>query len=165
MNCDLLNQALSLLEDVTPLNTDCGLLCGASCCRDNGDAGSGVWLLPGEDTASFTWGQVRSSVMPVTKTKACMLICEKDCFRPLRPFMCRIFPLSPYWSVKKGAWSVRMDRRAAAVCPLFACGKKGLSSDFVNRAENAVRLISQDKTGEEWLRILESEESAYRFKL
>ena len=165
MDQKLLNEALALLESATPLHSDCGALCDSCCCKDNGEAGRGVWILPGEDDKSFFWGTVEDSVMPVTDTPVKTLFCHDSCLRSLRPFMCRIFPLSPYWSAKQNAWSVRMDRRAAAVCPLFAYGKKGLSPDFTARAAKAVRLLAADDEGVKWLKILEEEEAAYRITL
>ena len=33
MNAETLRRAKALLENETPLKTDCGALCGAACCR------------------------------------------------------------------------------------------------------------------------------------
>ncbi len=165
MNADILNKTLSLLENVTPLKTDCGLLCGASCCRDNGEAGSAVWLLPGEEDGDFSWAEVSDTATPVTGTPMKQIYCNAFCERTKRPFLCRIFPLSPYYSKTKSIWSVRMDRRAAALCPLFMCGIRGLDPVFTGTCREAVRLIASDPEGEQLLRILEAEEDAYRFEL
>ena len=42
--------ARDLLEQVTPLSTDCGALCGAACCQDSPDEDSvaGMLLFPEE---------------------------------------------------------------------------------------------------------------------
>ena len=49
---DLLSQALrkarALLEGETPLNRDCGGLCGAACCQPDEDGLGGMLLFPGE---------------------------------------------------------------------------------------------------------------------
>ena len=42
------SRARRLLADLTPLQTDCGALCGGACCK--GDEGTGMLLFPGEDT-------------------------------------------------------------------------------------------------------------------
>ncbi|MBR4235279.1 MAG: hypothetical protein IKR85_04365 [Clostridia bacterium] len=165
MNTDLLLSACELLRDVTPLKSDCGQLCGAACCRDNGEAGSGVWLLPGESSEKMKWGEIIPCVMPETKTTARMLVCRGKCVREARPFMCRIFPLSPFYSKKNAKWSVRMDRRAAALCPLFAYGKKGLSPEFVQKAKQAVSLLASDDGYRTLLETLEREEAAFRIEL
>ena len=165
MFSEKLAKALALLENVTPLSTDCGCLCGAACCRDNGEAGSGVWLLEGESGENMNWGHVAEEKMPVTGRAVRTLYCDGMCDRHLRPFMCRIFPLSPYFSRKKQAWDVRMDRRAAAVCPLFGYGKIGLSPEFTSACAEAVRILAEDPQGEELLEALQSEEAAYRMEL
>ena len=156
--------ASALLENVTPLKTDCGLLCSAACCTDNGEAGSCVWLLPGEE-AGCDWGSVSSAVLPVTGIKLNSLYCTSPCTRSRRPFMCRIFPLSPYYSVKRGIWDVRMDRRAAAVCPLFKSGVRGLNPDFISAARAAVTMLSEDAEGLKLLKALYAEEDACRLSL
>ena len=155
-----------MLKDVTPLKTDCGEYCQNACCRDNGEAGSCVWLLPGEDDDSvMEWADVRIVTMPVTRSEAQAIFCRKLCQRDHRPFLCRIFPLSPYYSQKKQRWSVRMDRRAAAICPLFQFGKSGLRRDFLEAAECAVNMLASDQDYRQALEELEKEESAYRFEL
>lgn len=166
MNIDILNAALNCLKDVTPLKTDLGAYCGAACCKDNGEAGSCVWLLPGEEKTDVRdFADVRADTMPVTQSEVSSIYCFKPCKRDLRPFLCRIFPLSPYYSDKKQCWSVRMDRRAAAICPLFGWGKSGLCSEFVLAAERAVQMLAQDSVYLEWLKKLEAEEAAYRMVL
>lgn len=165
MDQRLFSQAMDLLMDVTPMKTDCGALCGAACCRDNGEAGSGVWLLPGECRNGIPWGTISASHMPVTDTPVRTLYCTGPCDRRLRPFLCRIFPLTPYYSEKKQTWSVRMDRRAAQICPLFRGGIKTLSPAFVENARKSVSILSGDPDWLEMLKLLQQEESAYRFSL
>ena len=157
-----LKKARALLENVTPLTTDCGLLCECACCKADEDSGDSVWLFPGEEEIDFFWGEVTDVLLPVTKTPAKSLYCTDFCPRENRPFQCMIFPLVPYFSNKKNAWSVRMDRRAFAVCPLTAYGKKGLNPEFVENAEKAVQLLSETETGERFLEALAREESVYR---
>lgn len=157
----LLN-ARKLLECVTPLKTDCGLLCDHACCKADPDAGDSVWLFPGEEEIEFHWGEVTDVLLPVTHTPAKSLFCKGFCEREKRPFGCMIFPLVPYFSKKKNAWSVRMDRRAFALCPLTAWGKKGLNPEFVLNAEKSVQMLSKTETGERFLETLAREESVYR---
>ena len=166
MDIGILEEALCCLKDVTPLKTDCGEYCGAACCKDNGEAGSCVQLLPGEDDDSvLAWADVCLSKMPVTHSEVQAIYCKKPCKRDFRPFLCRIFPLTPYYSQRKQCWSVRMDRRAAAICPLHGWGKSGLSSEFVAAAERAVQLLATDSDYLKALKELEAEEAAYRIKL
>ena len=160
-----LKKARELLENVTPLITDCGLLCDHACCKADEDSGDSVWLFPGEEEIAFSWGEVTDVSLPVTGIKAKSLYCNGFCERENRPFGCMIFPLVPYFSKKTNAWSVRMDRRAFALCPLTAYGKKGLNPEFVENAEKAVQILSETETGERFLQALAREESVYREKL
>lgn len=165
MDREILTKASDLLAELTPLSSDCGLLCGGACCKDNGEAGSGVWLLPGEEETERPWADISQTLTPVTKTAFETIYCRGMCERSRRPFLCRIFPLSPFYSLKKGCWSVRMDRRAAALCPLFSYGIKGLKPEFVSACRRAVQMIACDPDGEALLKILEAEEAAFRFEL
>lgn len=157
-----LKKARALLADVTPLKTDCGLLCDHACCKPSPDSGDCVWLFPGEEDTDFFWGEIRDVRLPATGISAKSLFCQEMCDRNLRPFGCMIFPLVPYFSKKKNAWSVRMDRRAYMLCPLTGYGKMGLNPEFVANAEKAVRILSETESGERFLEALAREESIYR---
>ena len=165
MESTVLGAALALLRDVTPLKTDCGAYCFAACCKDNGEAGSGVWLLDGENADHMEWAKKYETRLPVTGQSVKAVYCLRPCRREARPFLCRIFPLTPYYSHKKQRWSVRMDRRAAAICPLFPYGKNALTPEFVSACEEAVNLLATDKNYEEQLKALEAEEAAFRMEL
>lgn len=164
MNYKLLDEAKELIGDNTPLSTDCGALCNAACCN-GGSEDAGVWLLPGETPEECTWGKVSESRLPVAGTAIPLLMCENGCIRKARPFMCRIFPLTPFYSKKREVWDVRMDRRAAPMCPLFRCGAKGLSPAFTESARAAIRLLASDPEWEEVLKTLAAEEAVYHMEL
>ncbi len=108
------------LENVTPLRTDCGKLCGGACCKES-DVGSGMYLYPyeinafSEDSDWFTLTQTTEKydgVHPLI-----LMECSGVCDRRKRPLACRIFPLAPYYD-KDGAFSVVIDPRARGLCPL-----------------------------------------------
>ncbi|MHB8918735.1 MAG: hypothetical protein ACYC4H_11980, partial [Desulfocucumaceae bacterium] len=46
----------ALTATVTPLDYDCGVLCGSTCCRPNRKNSLGVYLFPGEESR-FVEGQ------------------------------------------------------------------------------------------------------------
>lgn len=46
---ELYRQAYRILNDTTPLEVDCGQLCGARCCQSEGEEESGMYLFPGEE--------------------------------------------------------------------------------------------------------------------
>ncbi len=75
-----------------------------------------------------------------------MLICLQPCDRAKRPLGCRLFPLTPCPG-RKG-WTVRMDARARAMCPLSrGAGLRGLSPEFLKAARRAVLCIAQTPEG------------------
>jgi len=156
-----LRGARMCLENETPLQTDCGALCGAACCAPDEDGQGGVLLFPGEAdlTGKIVWGQIidlddRGDGLPGR-----MLICRAPCDRPARPLGCRLFPLTPAFS--GGQWTVRPDRRAWPVCPLMNSGLKGLSPSFVAAARCAVAMIAESEEGREFLKAWARIESLY----
>lgn len=150
-------RAYALLGDKTPMLTDCGLLCGAACCQPDEDGQGGVYLFPGEEALlrGCEWGWVlRTDFAP-------MLRCDGPCDRDKRPLGCRIFPLTPVRG-RNGRWTVRMDARARAMCPLTASGIGGLDPDFVRAARDALRAIAEDPEGEAFLERWVELEEEYR---
>ena len=132
----------------TPMKADCGALCNAACCQPDADGQGGVALLPGEAEllSGIAWGTVeRDAAMD-----APMLVCSDPCEREKRPFLCRVFPLCPVIG-KDGRWTVRMDARARAVCPLAGSGLRALDPEFVRGAARAARLLAGNAEGEAFL--------------
>ena len=148
MNRDVLERAYAAIGDLTPMKTDCGALCAAACCFADADGQGGVCLLAPEEAAlqGISWGRIDFEPM----MNAPMLMCTGMCDRSLRPFLCRIFPLAPVLG-KSGKWTVRMDARARAVCPLSGAGLNGLDPDFVRGCARAVRILAEDAQGEAFL--------------
>jgi len=149
MDMDLIRRAYAAIGDKTPMTTDCGALCSAACCSVDADGQGGVCLLEPEkeNLQGVSWGRI--DFEPVMN--APMLMCTGMCRRELRPFLCRIFPLSPVLG-RGGKWTVRMDARSRAVCPLSRAGLNGLDPDFVRGCARAVRIIAEDSQGEAFLR-------------
>ncbi len=128
---DLLSQALrkarALLEGETPLNRDCGGLCGAACCQPDEDGLGGMLLFPGE--AAFYHPmpegfqiEREDSVVPGGQ----LLTCEGRCQRQDRPLACRLFPWRSCWR-RAGNRSLQPDPRWP-LCPLDALGDDGAVS-------------------------------------
>ncbi len=158
MNQDILKKAYAVIGEFTPMRSDCGALCEAACCESDEDGQGGVYLFPGEEEIEMPWGKVeRDDFGP-------MLVCEDWCDRDQRPFACRIFPLTPVKNAE-GKWTVRMDARARAMCPLVRSGVKGLDPDFVKGVIKALRLIAKDPEGEAFLEKWVALEEQYRFVL
>ena len=104
-----------LLDRVSPVDYDCGTLCGAICCScaettessDSEEAEMGIYLLPGEDKIHnkkdswLTWTAERAEdyEFPLSwKGKVYFVRCKTPphCPRHLRPMQCRTYPLTPY---------------------------------------------------------------------
>ena len=119
-----------------------------------------MYLYPGYEPLldSAAWGQVQSDDF------APMLVCGGPCDRARRPLACRIFPLTP---VKNEAdkWTVRVDVRARAMCPLTRSGLRGLDPEFVRAVRRAVREIASDPDGEAFLLRWAALEQEYHWSL
>ena len=158
MNTELILRAWALIGDAAPMKTDCGAICGATCCLPDDDGKGGVCLLPGEESLIGAPAWARVSHDP--DMTAAMIECEGKCDRNLRPFLCRVFPLCPVRG--KSGWTVRMDARARAVCPLASGGLRSLDPDFVRRCAHAVQIIAADPEGEAFLKRWADMEARFR---
>ena len=158
MEKNLILRAWSEIGGATPMNTDCGQICGAACCRPDDDGKGGVCLLPDENRliGDPEWAETDFD----EAMNAPMIVCNGMCDRARRPFLCRIFPLCPVYG--KNGWTVRMDARARAVCPLCGGGLRALDPEFVRKCARAVRLIADDPDGEAFLRKWTSIEAKVR---
>ena len=90
-----------------------------------------------------------------------VMLCTGTCERERRPLGCRIFPLTPVRG-RDGAWTVRMDARARAMCPLVRSGVRGLDPDFVRAVRRALRIIAEDPDGDAFLEKWRRLEEEYR---
>ena len=156
---ELLLRAYGAIGARTPLTSDCGALCGAACCAPDADGQGGVALLSieAEALAGADWAKLgRDAHMD-----APMLICKGPCARALRPFLCRVFPLCPIVG-RDGKWTVRIDARSRAACPLSRGGLRGLDPEFVRGAVRAARILAQDAEGEAFLRRWAEIEAEFR---
>lgn len=158
MNAEIYEAACAAIGTLTPMLTDCGALCGAACCRTDEDGQGGVHLFPGEA------GRLRDCdwvdrVLP--GSFAPIMMCSGTCERAKRPLGCRIFPLTPVRG-RNGKWTVRLDARARAMCPLIQSGIGGLDPDFVRAVRDALRIIAGDPEGDAFLEKWHQLEEEYR---
>lgn len=160
MDKEILERAYAVIGDLTPMLTDCGALCEAACCEADEDGQGGVYLFPGEDACmgKCGWGKIEPDDFGP------MLVCDHRCDRNRRPLACRIFPLTPAKNAA-GKWTVRMDARARAMCPLVRSGVKGLNPDFARSVVKAIRTIAKDPEGEAFLEKWLALEEQFRFVL
>ena len=141
---ELLLEAMSLLEEVTPAKFDCGKLCGRLCCGENcGESPEslGMWLMPFE--MGFLAKHADYRFVSDESGNDCA-ICKGRCDRELRPFACRIYPY--YASLKQlpeGRIMIRIkpDPRAMRCCPYVSGKRRRPSAGFVRAFVKAVRIL------------------------
>jgi hypothetical protein len=148
-----MEEAWKLLDNLTPLKTDCGALCASACCRPDEDGQGGVTLFPGEEEMyrDTEWARIEDGI----------LYCDGHCPRDMRPLGCRIFPLTPYRKKDLGL-GVRVDRRAFSMCPLAPDGVRALDPAFVRAALEALFLVDQTPEGRKFLHEWISKERIFR---
>ena len=140
---DALDAARVCLEQVTPLNLDCGRRCGAACCQ--GGEEDGMLLFPGEERyyENAAWTKLLPDPLGIR------LVCRGECPRENRPLSCRIFPLVMRAKRQEDGApkaNISMDVRAWPVCPLMQSGRMGLKAEFVHAVKAAAGLlIKEDK--------------------
>ena len=143
------------LENVTPLKKDCGVLCGAACCKD-GDEKTGMLLFPFEEKVlrdvDFATIELSNCEYGETET-AKLFFCDGTCDRALRPLACRIFPLMPY--LKNDKLTLIMNPMAKHLCPLARSLKvSDLEPNFVKNVKKAMNRIMKLKDGKDYILML-----------
>lgn len=151
---DTVLSARALLENLTPLKTDCGRLCAAACCQ--GDEHTGMLLFPGEDAlfSACTFGRIVDAEFELGGEKAKLFVCGGRCERENRPLACRLFPLFLKFK-EDGTTKLRMDTRARAVCPLTDYGIKALDPEFKQGARQVYDLLLENSRFAAYLKALD----------
>ncbi len=150
---NVLERAYALLEDVTPLTTDCGAVCDGRCCRESADS-EGMLLFPGEEALLADTG---FTIRPAEG--GYLLTCDGTCDRAKRPLSCRIFPLFPLLTAE-GRVKAVYDPRGWRLCPLVReCAHVPLDRDFVRTVRRVGRILTEDPACAAFLR-MQSEEIA-----
>lgn len=149
-----------LLDSVTPLRQDCGLLCEAACCRPSA-AGDGMILLPGEKELLSEYPESWfSRAYYAGFGEVDFFACDGTCSRQTRPFACRVFPLAPRFT--SAGISSRTDARGRPVCPLCRGPKGALQKEFVRCCEEAFTILSEDPEGLAFLKAWAEAEKLHR---
>ena len=129
----LYKKAKDIMEDKTPLKKDCGLLCGAACCK--GDSETGMLLFPFEET--------KLSVTEKDGVRLC--VCDGSCDRQERPLSCMIFPFFPYIT-PEGRLKVIPDIRGGGICPIVRnFTETKVDRRFLRRVKKVGRLLVKDE--------------------
>ena len=141
-----LERAYALLEELTPLTTDCDAVCGGRCCQESADS-EGMLLFPGEETLLAEEGY---TIRPADGGH--LLTCGGTCDRTRRPLACRIFPLFPVLT-EEGRIQAVYDPRGYRMCPLVReCAHVPLDRNFVRAVRMAGRILMEDAACAEFIR-------------
>ena len=133
-----------MLDSVSPLDFDCGSLCGEVCCvyDDGEDINSNLvlYLLPGEelmyeDSEHFDLYFIDPRQLDYPrKWKDDVFIVEcrnpPHCDRSIRPIQCRTFPLIPHISEDGKLHLILDENEFPYVCPIVRDNIR-LNEDFV----------------------------------
>ena len=142
------------LDEVSPIDYDCGELCNSLCCTYNGEDYSNdeltIYLLPGEERFhekdELINVPARELGYPFSWKKGVYLFrCMNPphCSRKTRPIQCRTYPLIPHISGKGKFHLIFDDSEYPYECPLIH-ENISLNDDFI------------EVTYETWLELLEN---------
>ncbi len=157
---DTYQEIYSMLDEVTPIDFDCGTLCGAACCGCE-DAGRkkqdelGIYLMPGEESMlewdykwlNWTVGTAQDFFLPFSwrDSPVYFVRCKdpRDCHRSLRSIQCRTFPLMPYLT-KSGTLTLMYNNMDLPyTCPLIK-EKQKLNPEFLEKTHRAWSMLLED---------------------
>ena len=130
-----------LLDRVSPVPFDCGMICGAACCTAIDDDDMGIYLLPGEEKIHdrhadwLTWHTQDTEEYDFPESwhgKVYWVRCKEPphCPRAMRPIQCRSFPLSPHLSPDGELHLVWNDSDLPYCCPMID-DETELEPDFI----------------------------------
>ncbi len=138
MSKKIIQSAYEMIEELTPLKSDCGRLCESACCVSEGY----MILFPGESPLLGEGFDVSIKTLPGYGAVA-VASCDGTCIRDKRPLSCRFFPLAP--KIVDGEVLVRMDPRARNVCPLSYNSILSLDRNFTNTIKKMFEMMSEDE--------------------
>ncbi len=144
------------LDYFSPIDGDCGELCGAACCLcstepdqstptadgdENADHSMGLYLLPGEeqlftgDEDWISWGSIEAEEYDFPESwtgRVPFFQCTTApfCPREKRPLQCRTFPLSPHLDEDGILYMILCPDPLPYRCPLIEEGIE-LSAGFI----------------------------------
>lgn len=151
-----------LLDRVSPIDSDCGLLCNAACCNCGGDGETedsldyelGIYLLPGEEKV-FTqketwlkWSHEMAEDYDFPESwfgKVYFVRCKTPpvCPREMRPLQCRFFPLAPRLTDEDELELVLNTINLPYSCPLIEDNIK-LNDNFIKATYTVWKHLIRD---------------------
>jgi len=159
------------LDNFSPIDRDCGALCGAACCLcstdptdttphaesdENADYSMGLYLMPGEeqmytfdeDWISWGWLQAEDYDFPESwhgRVPFFQCTTPPHCPREKRPLQCRTFPLAPHLDEDGFLYVIYHQDPLPYACPLIRDRERfPLDPDFVKATFTAWKHLITD---------------------
>lgn len=142
-----------LLNYITPLDWDCGKLCGAACCMSEGED-MVIYLLPGEEKVFtkeedwLTWDFDYAEDYDFPESwhgRVYYVKCKTApiCHREMRPLQCRFFPLTPHLTEDGTLHLILSPIELPYTCPLIE-EKTELSPRFIKAVYTVWKHLLRD---------------------
>jgi len=145
------------LDKVSPVDFDCGKLCGEVCCvfdsEEYPNDELALFLLPGEelmyedsDDFELYYIDARELEFPHSwKGDVCLVKCKNPprCDRSIRPIQCRTFPLVPHITKKGEFHLVLDDSEFPYKCPIIE-ENIAFRDDFLIETYNIWRILIEN---------------------
>ncbi len=156
----------SFTSEPTPLQYDCGTLCGRACCQPGRNNDLGVYLFPGEEVMFnrkenwLIWEAQNPAeqLFPASwPTPVYFIRCTDLCPREARPLACRFFPLAPHLQQDNRLLFIYETLDLPYRCPLIN-EDLPLQNKFIRTVAAAWQVMLQDSR----IRNFVEEESRYR---
>lgn len=146
---NVIKSCYSILNNVTPLEFDCGKICNGKCCK--GDEKTGMLIFTGEE-------KLLDSDISVAHNEdgTAVAVCNGSCDRRKRPLSCRIYPLFPLIKNENGREYIEVVYDPRANCPL-CFGEHKLSRRFVKSVKRVGKYLLCNEETEKVYRELSDE--------
>ena len=155
---EIIEKIYEKLDKVSPVEYDCGKLCGEICCtydeEDYENKDLIIYLLPGEelihkDDESFELRHYTIDEIDYPyswKDGVYTVICKNplECNRKIRPIQCRSFPLIPHISKDMKFHLIYDESEYPYRCPLINENIE-LNDDFIKETYNVWRLLLKNR--------------------
>ncbi|MEX1377359.1 MAG: hypothetical protein AB1Z23_07760 [Eubacteriales bacterium] len=152
---NLIEEAISIIGDTTPMNFDCGTMCQRACCVSEGY----MMVFPYEMPMLQNKNYIFKKADLISYGKIDVVTCDGTCDRNSRPFSCRIYPLAPKFIDDE--IFVRLDVRGRPTCPLCHKSMSSLNKVFIEKVKKAFIHLSKDSEMKQFLKAISNHVDMY----
>ncbi len=147
-------RAYAQLDELTPIQADCGELCNKRCCKGNDE--DGMILFPFEKDFLTSQRFLAFSQKEGFDTA----VCKGRCKREWRPMACRIYPFVPVFN--GDIIEIQPDPRATYVCPLVLHGSEYIDPKFIQSVTEAFTILKKISGFSEFMKQYDAMLDGYR---